>query len=130
MSPHNPLGWIKRLAGRPAPKAGDLFWVGNEDLGIMDLDTKDHPVVVVTGQNVKGGPVVIAVGSSTRRDTKGHAILTVEPTECQPGSRLDKRTRFWISENQRLPADKLGRAMGAVNEAKLRELKQLRGGII
>lgn len=125
------LAVLKRLTRGREPKVGDVYWVENQQLGIDDPDTEDHPIVVIAGQNVKGGPVTIAVGSSTRRVTKGHVILEVKPEDCEAGTRLDRLTRFWINENVRLEVNALGRFMGRLNESKRNELRRLKGtGIV
>jgi hypothetical protein len=125
------FGSILRHLSRPRkPNVGDLYWVENEHLGIDDPNTEDHPVVVIAGQHLVGGPVTVAIGSSSRMVMKGHVILEVRPEDCEAGARLDCLTRFWMNENLRLEAEKLGRSMGRLGQAKIEELKRLKGSKI
>ena len=121
---------FRRLSRVRKPNVGDLYWVENKHLGIDHPETEDHPILVIAGQNVVGGPVTVAIGSSTRMVMKGHVVLEVRPEDCAEGARLDRLTRFWMNENLRLEAEKLGRSMGRLGQAKIEELKRLKGSRI
>lgn len=121
---------LKHLTRPREPMPGELYWVENAVLGITSPTTTHHPVLVIAGQNVKGGPVAIVPGSSTRKQRKGHVVLEVSPADCETGGRLDVTTRFWVNEPQRIDVAKLGRPMGKLSEAKTAELLRLKGRII
>lgn len=90
----------------------------------------EHPVLVVSGPSIKGGPISIAPGSSSRHPAWRDQVLDVFPADCDPSNALDHYTRFWISEAHRIARNGLKRKLAKLGPAKMALLKVLRQGII
>lgn len=106
------------------PRFGEIWTVGNEDLGI-DLPGW-HLVLVLGGSSFKGGPVRIAPGSGSKPPTEEEVALPVDPWDCDPETAITKHTRFRMHENRRMGREKLRKYLAKLKEPKLQALLLLR----
>jgi hypothetical protein len=102
--------------------------VDNTDLGIGIQGL--HPVLIVSGPSIRGGPINIAIGSSSRRPEWRDIVLDVFPSDCDPPDALEHYTRFWISGAHRIARAGLRRKLAKLGPQKLALLKVLKQSII
>jgi hypothetical protein len=116
--------FLRRLQS-PDPVIGEMWWASNQDLGIPRGG--EHPILVIAGVAMKGGPVQIAPGSSSRLEHKGDRVLGVlPPNDCDPPDCLESYTKFWINEHQRIPRAALIRRIGKLSPEKIQHLRVIK----
>ena len=102
----------------------------DDDMGFEVEGVKEHPVLIVGGTNVVGGPVRVAPGSGTRTPPPGSVRLPVWPQDCEPHETLSKATWFVLNEVRAVPQRVLYRRVGKVVDSKLQEMRSLLRGMI
>lgn len=87
-------------------------------------------MLILGGPNIKGGPILVAPGSSSMHERPLDRVIAVFPAECEPPTALKFYTRFWVSRAQRIPRSALSRRAGALGEAKMKELRIVRQSML
>ena len=111
---------------------GEIWWVYNEALGIEDPGTKEHPVLVVGGSNVSGGPVGVAKGSTkTGHYRPGEPVINVRPEDVEKmqgaNGRLEGTTTFRIVQGEvRVNREKMKDLVGRISPEQLEQVRELR----
>ena len=132
----SPIHWDGRISSvspkpkLPDPRPGDIWWAYNHALDILDPDTKSHPVLVVGGPAVKGGPVTVAPGTTKDGNFPKDKTVHVRPEEIDTGDntgRLTQLTWFRIGGNETpLNREDLKNRVGRVSDDFLKNVQGLR----
>lgn len=118
---------FRRIKARQ-PQIGDIWMVDDADLGIPGGG--EHPVVVIRGQSLKGGPVLAAPGSSSRWPRPQDHVYGVFPGDCDPPDQLASYTRFRLNHVRTRARRELKRFKARLRPEKIEELKAMRRRLI
>lgn len=92
--------------------------------------TREHPVLVLVGSNVKGGPVVVAKGTTKPGNFPGEKTFRVRPeqVDTEGGSgKLTEVTTFRIERGeQAVSPDRMKNRVGRISPEDLAVVRELR----